>query len=389
MKAYIMRRMTMLSRERMQERFLELVQIYSPSGGEKEQCQWLMDYFKERGIEASIDEAGKAYGGDGGNIIAHVKGEPCNPPFCFVAHLDQIEPCKDVRPVVDGHIIRTDGTTTLGGDDKGAVASILEIVEDIVETNRPHKEFYIMFTVSEETSMQGTKHMDPSRLPCKNLVIADATGPAGIIAYKAPAMEAIRCSVRGRKAHAGIEPEKGINAVVAASRAISRMHIGRIDQETTSNIGRIEGGAATNIVTDEVTFTAEIRSHSMDKLRDEATHMEECLKAACLEMGAAYEMEHELAYPSLEVSLDSDLYRMTAQAMEKEGIEPRPMVIGGGRGGEGPVIGGGSDGNILAGYGCSSLILSVGMMDVHTVQEALDMDELWKATRVMSRMTEL
>lgn len=105
----------MLSRERMQERFLELVQIYSPSGGEMEQCQWLMDYFKERGIEASIDEAGKAYGGNGGNIIAHVKGEPCNPPFCFVAHLDQIEPCKDVRPVVDGHIIRTDGTTTLGG----------------------------------------------------------------------------------------------------------------------------------------------------------------------------------------------------------------------------------------------------------------------------------
>ena len=306
----------MLSRERMQERFLELVQIYSPSGGEKEQCQWLMNYFKERGIEASIDEAGKAYGGNGGNIIAHVKGEPCNPPFCFVAHLDQIEPCKDVRPVVDGHIIRTDGTTTLGGDDKGAVASILEIVEDIVETNRPHKEFYIMFTVSEETSMQGTKHMDPSRLPCKNMVIADATGPAGIIAYKAPAMEAIRCTVRGRKAHAGIEPEKGINAVVAASRAISRMHIGRIDQETTSNIGRIEGGAATNIVTDEVTFTAEIRSHSMDKLRNEAAHMEECLKAACLEMGAAYEMEHELAYPSLEVSLDSDLYRMTAQAME-------------------------------------------------------------------------
>ena len=131
----------MLSRERMQERFLELVQIYSPSGGEKEQCQWLMNYFKERGIEASIDEAGKAYGGNGGNIIAHVKGDPCNLPFCFVAHLDQIEPCKDVRPVVDGHIICTDGTTTLGGDDKGAVASILEIVEDIVETNRPHKEF--------------------------------------------------------------------------------------------------------------------------------------------------------------------------------------------------------------------------------------------------------
>lgn len=368
----------MLSRERLQERFLELIKIYSPSGGEKEQCQWLMDYFKERGIEASIDEAGAAYGGNGGNIIAHIKGEATNLPICFAAHLDQIEPCKDVRPVVDGHIIRTDGTTTLGGDDKGAVASILEILEDILETGKPHKEFYIMFTVSEETSMQGTKHMDPSRLPCKDMIIADATGPAGIIAYKAPAMEAIKCTVKGRKAHAGIEPEKGINAVVAASKAISRMHIGRIDEETTSNIGRIEGGAATNIVTDEVTFTAEIRSHSMDKLNAEVAYMEACLKTAAREMGAEYEMSHELAYPSLEVSLDSELYRITAKAMEEEGIAPVPMVIGGG-----------SDGNILAGYGCNSLILSVGMIDVHTVQEALDMDELWKVTKVMSRIAVL
>lgn len=368
----------MLSRERMQERFLELIKIYSPSGGEKEQCRWLMDYFKERGIEASMDEAGAAYGGNGGNIIARIKGEPADTPICFAAHLDQIEPCKDVKAVVDGHIIRTDGTTTLGGDDKGAVASILEIVEDILESGKPHKEFYILFTVSEETSMMGTKHMDPARLPCSNMVIADATGPAGIIAYKAPAMEAVRCTVRGRKAHAGIEPEKGINAIVAASRAISRMHMGRIDEETTSNIGRIQGGGATNIVTDEVTFTAEIRSHSMEKLRAQVNHMEECLKRAAQEMGASCEMEHELAYPSLEVSLDSDLYRITAKAMEAEGIEPKPMVIGGG-----------SDGNILAGYGCSSIILSVGMMDVHTVQEAIDMDELWKATRVMSRMIQL
>ena len=362
--------------------FEEMCAIPHGSRNTKAVSDWCADFARARGLE---------YHQDGDNNIIIIKeaapGYEAAPPVILQGHLDMVcEQTADCQKdmsregldlAVDGDFVYAKGTT-LGGDDKGAVASILEIVEDIAETNRPHKEFYIMFTVSEETSMQGTKHMDPSRLPCKNMVIADATGPAGIVAYKAPAMEAIRCTVRGRKAHAGIEPEKGINAVVAASRAISRMHIGRIDQETTSNIGRIEGGAATNIVTDEVTFTAEIRSHSMDKLKNEVAHMEECLKAACLEMGAAYEIEHELAYPSLEVSLDSDLYRMTAQAMEKEGIEPRPMVIGGG-----------SDGNILAGYGCSSLILSVGMMDVHTVQEALDMDELWKATRVMSRMTEL
>ena len=226
--------------------------------------------------------------------------------------------------------------------------------------------------------MLGAKNLDPSKLPCKNMVIADATGPAGNIAYKAPAMESIRCTVRGRKAHAGIEPEKGVNAIVAASRAIAQMNIGRIDQETTSNIGRIEGGDATNIVTDEVSFTAEIRSHSMEKLKAQVALMEQCLAKETEKAGASFTMEHEQNYPSLELSLDSPLYHATAKAMEAEGINPNPMVIGGG-----------SDGNILAGYGCHSIILSIGMIDVHTVQEAMDMDELWKATRVMSRMVAL
>lgn len=365
----------MLSKERLQSLFLELIKIYSPSSNEKEQCDWLMAYLQKRGIEASIDEAGKAYGGNGGNIIAHVKGEPCASPLCFVAHLDQIEPCKGVKAVMDGNLIRSDGTTTLGGDDKGGVAAILEILEDILETDAPHNEFYILFTVSEETSMLGTKNMDRSRLPCKDMVIADAAGPAGIIAYKAPAMEAIRCTVSGRKAHAGIEPEKGINAVVVASEAIAQMHIGRIDAETTSNIGRIEGGAATNIVTDQVVFTAEIRSHSMEKLRHEIDFMESCLKSATAKRGGTYEFTHELAYASLEVPLDSELYHIAEQSMRAEGIEPKPMVIGGG-----------SDGNILAAYGCNSIILSAGMIDVHTVEEAIDMEELWKVTKVMRRM---
>ena len=144
------------------------------------------------------------------------RASPCNPSLLLCGSSDQIEPCKDVRPVVDGHIIRTDGNHH-PGEMTRAVASITEIVEDIVETNRPHRAVLYHVYCPEETSMQGTKHMDPSRLPCKNMVIADATGPAGIIAYKAPAMEAIRCTVRGRKAHAGIEPEKGIN-LSAASR---------------------------------------------------------------------------------------------------------------------------------------------------------------------------
>ena len=223
--------------------------------------------------------------------------------------------------------------------------------------------------------MQGTKHMDLDLLPCKDLVVPDATGDTGVIAYKAPAMEAIQVTFHGRKAHAGIEPEKGVNAIVAAAKAISAMHIGRLSPETTSNIGRIEGGGATNVVTDCVSFTAEIRSHSMEILRDEVAHMEACCRTAAAEMGATVDFSHELSYPALNVSLDSNLVRMTVKAMEEEGVTPHCMVIGGG-----------SDANILAGHGYRSVILGVGMRDVHTVEESLDMNEVLKCAKVMRRM---
>lgn len=365
----------MLSRERMQNLFLEMIQIYSPSKGEKEMADFIEAYLTRRGIAFQSDNAGEGYGGNGRNIVAHIPGTKEGIPLGFAAHMDQIEPCKNVKAVIDGNIIRTDGTTTLGGDDKSGIAAILEAVEDILESGGEHRDIYLVFTCSEEISMQGTKHMDLGILPCKDLVIADATGNTGVIAYKAPAMEAIEVTVRGKKAHAGIEPEKGVNAICAAAKAIAQMRIGRIDAQTTSNIGRMEGGGATNVVTDEVAFTAEIRSHSMEKLGEEVAHMEKCLKEATEEMGASYQFRHELAYPALSVDVDCELVHLTKEAMEKEGIEPELMVIGGG-----------SDANVLAGHGYRSVILGLGMRDVHTVQESLDMDEVWKAARVIRRM---
>lgn len=365
----------MLSKERLQERFIEMVKIFSPSKNEKEMCEWICKYLSDRNIEYKMDNAGKKYGGNGGNIVAYIKGNSNEMPICFAAHMDQIEPCKDVNPVINGDIISSDGTTTLGGDDKGGITAILEAVEDILETNASHRDIYLLFTVSEEISMMGAKNMDLSMLPCKDIVIVDAAGDTGTIAYKAPALEAINCTFYGKKAHAGIEPEKGINAIVAASHAISKMHIGRIDEETTSNIGQISGGGATNIVTDEVSFTAEIRSHSMEKLKDEVEHMEKCCENAAKLMNTTYKFEHEIAYTSMELDLNSELYKLTKDATEKEGIKPNTMVIGGG-----------SDANVMAHHGYRSAIISVGMKDVHTVNESIDMNEVFKATKIIRRM---
>lgn len=365
----------MISRQRLQKRFLEMIQIYSPSKGEKDMSDWIEEWLRNQKISFQSDDAGRAYGGNGRNIVAHIPGNQEGMSLGFGAHTDQIEPCRSIVPLIDGSMIHTDGTTTLGGDDKAGIAAILEAVEDVLETNAPHRDIYLVFTCSEEISMQGTKHMDLSMLPCRDLVLADATGNTGVIAYKAPAMQAIEVIFHGKKAHAGIEPEKGVNAIVAAAKAISHMNIGRISPETTSNIGRIEGGGATNVVTDLVRFTAEIRSHNMDVLESGLHGMKQSCMEAAEETGATVEFSHELAYPTLSLDLNSELLAITKEAMLTEGIEPNVMIIGGG-----------SDANVLAGHGYRSVILGVGMRDVHTVKESLDMNETWKAAKVMRRM---
>lgn len=368
----------MLSRERLVENFIKMVKVDSPSNKEIEMANWLIKYLSDRNIEVMMDDAGQKSGGNSGNIIAYIKGEDSENPICFAAHMDQVAPCLGVNPVIDGNIIKTDGTTTLGADDKAGIAAILEALEYVMENKIPHRDIYLLFTACEEAGMLGAKNFNPDNLPCKDIVILDAGGATGVIAYKAPAQENINVTFYGKKAHAGIEPEKGINAIVTASNAISKMHIGRIDEMTTSNIGRIEGGGATNIVTDEVSFTAEIRSHIPERLAEEIAHMKYCCEEAAKNMNTTCKFDHVNAYPSFELSKDSLVFKLTEEATRKVGIEPIPMVIGGG-----------SDANIMANLGYQSAIISLGMYDVHTVNEYVNIDELYDAAKIVYHMMAL
>lgn len=365
----------MLSKERLKNLFFDMVRIYSPSKNEAQICTWVMEYLKKRGLEPTIDEAGKAYGGNGGNIIVRIPGVPTENPLCFMGHLDQIEPCEHVKPVMDGDIIRSDGTTTLGADDKSAGACILESLQDLLESGDKHPEFWLMFTVSEEIMMQGVKHLDPNRMPCREFIVPDATGPVSTLITAAPSCNVMSVTIHGRTAHAGIEPEKGLSAIVTASKAIAKMHIGRIDFETTSNIGHIEGGTATNIVPDTTAFTAEIRSHSVEKLAAETAFMESCVRGTCAQMGAEYEWHCENTYPVFKLSPESGLYKKVTAAMTAEGITPTPLVTGGG-----------FDGSVMCGWGCKCAVLSTGMKNVHTKKESVSLEDMWKMTCVINRL---
>ena len=367
----------MISKERLVNIFIKMLAHESPSFEERPMAEWLINYLQDRGFAVHMDLCADKIGGNCGNLVAHLKGNKSKEPISFAAHLDQIPPCKDIKPIITGNLIHTDGTTTLGGDDKAGIAAILEALEHVLEEKTDLPDIYLLFTVCEENGLLGAKNFDANLLPVKNIVIIDAAGPAGIIAYKAPAMKTIEITFKGKKAHAGIEPEKGNNAVKIAADAITNMHMGRIDWETTVNIGRIEGGQATNIVPDRVKVLAEIRSHSKPKLEAELAYMIKCCEESKVKNHSEFVFKSELNYPAFELSKDEYIYQLCIKAFKKAGIEPNPIITGGG-----------SDANILSALGYNCAIISVGMDNVHTLEETVNIDDMYKTAKALAIMME-
>lgn len=365
----------MLNEKRLIRNFINMVKIYSPSLREKGIVDYIIHYFNEKNIEFFVDDSHMNLNGDTGNLIIKIKGESNGEPICFCAHMDQVEPCENVNPIIDGNIIKSDGTTTLGGDDKAGIAVILEAISHIIEENIKCKDIYLLFTISEETGLKGAKNFNKDNLPCNDIVIIDACGKAGIIAYKAPSQELITMTFLGKKAHAGIEPENGINAVVVAANAISMMNIGRIDEVTTSNIGKIYGGDATNVVTDKVTFNAEIRSHNIKTLEFQINHMKKCCDESAKKYSAKVEFLNERAFNSFLLPLDSKVCKLMDKAIRSVGIEPEYMVIGGG-----------SDANVFSELGYNCAITSMGVFNAHTVNEYVEIDQMVKAVEIVVNM---
>lgn len=364
-----------VNKERLLRNLLEIIKIDSESLNEKTMVQWVEDYFKKRGVEIYKDNCGKQFGGNGSNILVHIKGKVKGEAICFAAHLDTVVPGKNIEPIIEKNIMKSAGDTILAGDDKGGIAAILEAIECIKENKIPHRDIYVLFTVCEEIGMLGAKRFDVSKLETKNVVIVDAAGPAGIIAYAAPAKDDLKIKFIGKKAHAGIEPEKGINAVYIASKAINNMTLGRIDEITTANIGRIEGGGPTNVVTDEVIVTLEVRSHGLEKLDALVNSIKEACHNSAKEFSGRVEIEVNRDYPTLSLNKESFIFRHCIDSYKKEGIEPNAVIIGGG-----------SDANILAGKGFDCAIISCGMDKVHTVDETLNLDDVYKTAEVLKRM---
>lgn len=366
------------NQQRMLDRLVEMIKIDSVSFEEKEMSDYLEKYWTERGLEVYRDQAGAKFGGNGSNILVHIPGNMPGEAICYNAHQDTVEPGRGIQPVLEGNLLRSSGDTILGADDKSGIAMLMEAYDVLQETKTPHREIYYLFTICEEQNMNGSKNFDLSKLPCKNIYSLDGAGNLGNVNIAGPAKDGIKVTFKGRKAHAGIEPEKGINAAVMLAKAISQVKFGRIDKETTSNVGRISGGDMTNVVTDEAFFTAEVRSHSPAKLNEQVELIRQASNKAAQEMGgkALVTISHD--YPSIKTDFDSFLYQKIVEIYQKEGFEIHKVISGGG-----------GDCNIFAGHGFICDGISTGMKDVHSSKETLDLTVWMQAMRLLYRsMTE-
>jgi tripeptide aminopeptidase len=340
----------MINRDRLVSTFLELVQIDSPSGQEDEIARHLMAVLSGLGLQVVRDKTG--------NVIGRLAGE--GQPILLSAHMDTVEPGRGVKPVVEDGVVKSDGTTVLGGDDKSGIVAILEILQVLVEQDLPHPPLEVALTVSEETGLKGAKGLDLTRLRAREGIVLDSGGEIGTIVISAPSLDRVRAIVHGKAAHAGAEPEKGINAIVVAAEAIAAMPLGRIDEETTANIGRIQGGTATNIVPDRAEMAGEARSHDERKLETQVKAMTGALREAAERHGAVVDIDVRRSYSTFKLSEEDNIVRRAVAAARTLGLTPALVSSGGG-----------SDANVFNAEGIATINISTGMDKVHTTEERI------------------
>ena len=363
--------------QRLVDQFMAMAKIASPSRQEGRLAAYLTPELEALGFVVEFDSAGELAGGDTGNLIATLPGDPDIEPLVLSCHMDTVTPCIGVTPIVEDGVIRSDGTTVLGGDDKAGIAAILEGVRRIRERGVRHGLIQAVFTICEEVGMHGAMGLDYSKIRAKRAFILDADGPIGQILVRGPAKDAIHAVIHGRSAHAGLKPEAGISAIQVAARAIERMKLLRIDDETTANLGQISGGGATNIVTDRVEITAEARSLTNEKLDAQGAHMKACLEDAAHEFGATAEVTIERSYHAFSLDADEPVVRHCVAAMQSLGITPTLASTGGG-----------SDCNVFNRHGMKAVDLSIGMTDVHTCMESLRIEDLEMTARLVEALIE-
>ena len=349
------------------ELFLELCAIPSPSGQERAVVDRVGAYLTGLGLAWDEDETAAELDGTAGSIYCRLPAtNGGGTPIFLCAHTDTVPPEGPIEPVVgeDG-VVRNAAHTILGSDNKAAVVVLLEAARRILDERRPHAGVELVFTPQEEVSLRGAAAFDHERLVARTGYVYDQGAPVGEIVLGSPHGRILDFRFHGRAAHAGMAPEEGRSAVAAAARAIADFRLGRIDEETSANVGVVSGGTARNVVPEWCTFQAEVRSHDERKATDLVREMLETAAFAASLADCEVESEVRPSFPGYRFRESDPVVRLAAGALSACGFEPTYALSGGG-----------ADANVFNARGLSCLNLANGMTDIHTPDERIAVADL-------------
>ncbi len=355
-----------VNKQRLLDEFLELVQTDSETKYEREIADLLIQKLQDIGMDVVEDSSQPRTGHGAGNLIATLEGNTNGKAIYFTSHMDTVVPGLSVQPVVEDGVIRSDGTTVLGADDKAGIAAMFEAVRTLKEEGAAHGTIQFIITVGEESGLAGARELDMELVNADFGYALDSDGAVGSIVTAAPNQAKLFITCHGQKAHAGVAPERGISAIQVAADAVSRMPLGRIDEETTANIGRIEGGSQTNIVCDRVDLKAEARSLVRSKLEAQTAAMREACEKAAERFQTTVDVDIQFVYPGFKQAETDEVVEFAVEAVKQIGREPLLKQSGGG-----------SDANIIAGHGVPTVNLGVGYENIHTTAESIPEQELY------------
>jgi tripeptide aminopeptidase len=345
--------------------FMELAAIPSPPGSERLVAERTSEELRAIGLDVLEDDAGARVSSDTGNLLARVEPTCAGTPIVLCAHLDTVAPTGPIEPVVEDGVVRNAAGTILGADNKAAVAAMVEAVRQVVREGRETAGIELVLTVREETGCEGASAFDVEGLRGRAAFVYDHAAPIGDVVVAAPHQRKIDAVFRGRAAHAGINPEDGRSAIVAAARAVADLRLGRLDDETTANVGTIHGGTARNVVAERCALQIDTRSRSEPKLLELVQEILETLTFAATVTDCEVETRIDELYHGYRLEAGNPALALALDALERTGFSPRQVEVGGG-----------ADANIFNARGLPCVVLANGMANIHSPDEQIAIADL-------------
>ena len=363
-----------INQERLVREFCELVGVDCESFHEEAMVKVLVHKLSELGIEAYVDDAGARYGSAAGNVYACVKGELYGEPLLFSSHMDTVAPVIGKRAIrhEDGTITSA-GETVLGSDDAAGISAILEAVRALKEQGIPHRDLELVFPMAEEAYVRGSSVFDYTRLKAREAYVLDLSGAVGRASLKEPTLISLRAELSGKAAHAGFAPEEGVKAIVMAAAALTKIKQGRLDAQTTLNIGTIHGGTATNIVPEKVSLEGEIRSYDHARALEVLDEVLEIFDVTALAYGGTSRLTSQIHLKAYQIEPDEPVVQRFLRVCRKLGIDGKLTETFGG-----------SDNNSFVQNGIRGIVLACAMNQVHTTEEYTSVEELTRSAEIVA-----